>query len=158
MNIQDAANLLELSGDVTPDLAKEAYRRAAMKFHPDRNPSGLHMMQAINAAYALLKNFTGEVNPANDYGDMLNAALNAIQTCPNIIIEVCGNWVWVSGETKAIKDILMASGYRYSGQKKMWYFRPDEWKSSNRKKNSIEKIREVYGSQQVQTKVAESIA
>ena len=158
MNIQDAANLLDLSGEITPELAKLAYRRAAMKYHPDRNPAGLSMMQAINAAYKLLSDYTGTVNTAaNGYGDMLNTAINSIITCPNIIIEVCGNWVWVSGDTKANKEILKAAGYKYASVKKMWYFRPDEWKSSNRQKNTIDEIRDVYGSQKVNHKQAKAI-
>ena len=30
----------------------QAYRKACMKYHPDRNPSGEHMMKLVNAAYA----------------------------------------------------------------------------------------------------------
>lgn len=157
MNIQDAANLLDISGEVTPEIAKLAYRRAAMKYHPDRNPAGLTMMQAINAAYKLLSDYTGTVETSNGYGDLLNDAINAIITCPNLIIEVCGNWIWVSGETKASKDILYNAGYIYASVKKMWYFRPEEWKSSNRKKNTIDDIRNVYGSEKIETKQTKSL-
>jgi len=157
MNIQDAANLLDISGEVTPEIAKQAYRRAAMKYHPDRNPAGLAMMQAINAAYKLLSDYTGTVNQANDYGDLLNDAINSIVTCAGIVIEVCGNWVWVSGDTKTHKEILKTAGFKYASVKKMWYFRPDEWRSSNRQVNTIDEIRETYGTQKVQPKKVENL-
>jgi hypothetical protein len=152
MTNQDAVNLLGLSGEITPEIVKLAYRRASMKFHPDRNPAGLVMMQAINAAYALISEFTGNLEPANGYDEMLNDAINAVVTCEGIIIEVCGNWVWLSGDTKTHKEIIKASGFKWGNVKKMWYFRPEEWKSSNRKNNSIDDIRSVHGSVKIETK------
>jgi len=70
MNVQDAANILGISGEINPEIAKIAYRRASMKFHPDRNPAGLEMMQAVNAAYEVLREYCGKVNVANGYDDM----------------------------------------------------------------------------------------
>jgi DnaJ domain len=152
MKIQDAANILDLSDNVTPEDIKLAYRRACMKFHPDRNPAGLQMMQAINAAYVALENFTGTVETGNGYADFLSAAINAVIACPGLVIEVVGNWVWVSGDTKPHKEILKAAGFRWASKKAMWNFRPDEWRSYNRQENSIDEIRALYGSQQIPTK------
>lgn len=154
MKIQDAANLLNISGDITPEIVKAAYRSAAMKFHPDRNLAGLEMMKAINAAYSLLENYTGSVGTANGYADELSDAINAIISCPGLIIEVVGNWVWVSGDTKPFKEILKAAGFKWASKKAMWNFRPEEWKSSNRQQNSIDEIRAKYGSEAVATKAA----
>ena len=39
------------------------YRQAALKFHPDRNPAGAEMMKIINAAYDVLKDYAGEIEP-----------------------------------------------------------------------------------------------
>jgi hypothetical protein len=116
------------------------------------------MMQAINSAYALLENFTGSVERGNGYDDLLSAAINSVIHCTGVVIEVCGNWVWLSGDTRTHKDIIFAAGFKYSGAKKMWYYRPEEWKSANRKKNSMDKIREVYGSVKVPTQQAECLA
>ena len=55
MDIRDACKILELSGIVSAEEIKKAYRRACMKYHPDRNPSGEHMMKLINAAYDVLR-------------------------------------------------------------------------------------------------------
>ncbi len=40
MNIYDAAKILSLSGSLTPELVKAAYRQACKKYHPDINPAG----------------------------------------------------------------------------------------------------------------------
>ena len=53
MNTRDAAKILGLSGEVTPDLVTAAYRRAAMRYHPDRNPAGEEMMKAIDTGESI---------------------------------------------------------------------------------------------------------
>ena len=50
MKETDAAKPLGLEGEIDPEMVTKAYRRAAMQYHPDRNPAGEQMMKAINAA------------------------------------------------------------------------------------------------------------
>jgi DnaJ-class molecular chaperone len=50
MKLEDAAKILNLSGDVTPETIKAAYRRASSKYHPDKGGS-VEMMQTVNQAY-----------------------------------------------------------------------------------------------------------
>jgi hypothetical protein len=158
MNVQDASNLLNLQGDITPELVKAAYRKACMLYHPDRNPSGLVMMQAINSAYELLKNYTGRVKETSSgYDAKLNDAINSVIHCTDLILEVCGNWLWISGNTKVHKDLLKASGFKWSPKKCMWYFRPEEWKSFNRGNHSIDEIRTTHGSFKIPTKSFQQI-
>jgi len=156
MNIKDAANILGLTGEVTPKDAKVAYRKAAMKYHPDRNPAGADMMKIINAAYDVLKEYTGDI-PSNDnqsaeaegtanYSEAVNEALNKIINLTGLDIEICGAWVWVSGETKKHKEVLKEAGFKYASKKKKWYFRPADWKSFSRGSHSMEDIRNKYGS------------
>ena len=152
MKITDAANILHLSGNVNEKMVKDAYRRAAMKYHPDRNPAGAEMMKVINAAYDTLKDFCGEIPTTEgadvqDYPEALSAALGAILELVGIEIEVCGAWVWVSGQTFTHKDVLKAAGFKYASKKKSWYFRPEDWSSSSRGSYSMEDIREKYGSE-----------
>lgn len=61
MDMRDACKILELSGVINADDIKKAYRKACMKYHPDRNPSGEHMMKLVNAAYAVLKDHSEEI-------------------------------------------------------------------------------------------------
>ena len=69
MQIKDAANILNLNGNVTPDDVKKAYRKAAMQYHPDRNPAGDEMMKVINVAFDLLKDFSGETPTSDSNSD-----------------------------------------------------------------------------------------
>lgn len=147
MNIKDAFSILNISGNVTPSDIKKAYRKATAKYHPDRNPAGLEMMKLINAAYEAIKDFEGDAEKGKDqnYGETLNAALNAIINL-GLKIEICGAWIWASGNTKIHREALKTAGYLWSPKKTSWYFRPSEYKSYNRSSWSMEKIRSTYGS------------
>ena len=147
MNIYDAAKILGLTGNLNPEDTKAAYRAACKKYHPDINPVGEEMMKIINQAFDALKDYTGEMrSEQTDYGDLLNDALNALFPFPALVIEICGSWVWVTGETRGAKDTLKESGFKWAAKKKAWYFRPEEFSSRSKGTKTLEEIREKYGS------------
>ncbi len=165
MNLQDAIKIFGLSGHVTPEIVEKAFRKLAMKYHPDRNPGGLEMMQMVNQAYQELKGWEGyvegkageesspneeETATKSSYGDDVMDAINAVKACTGIIIEVCGSWVWLSGNTFAWKDTIKESGFKWASKKKMWYFRPDDWIPKKHRPVDMEKIRARYGSTRVE--------
>ncbi len=151
MKIEDAAKVLEINGDLTKEIIKKAYKKACSKYHPDKGGSVV-MMQAINQAYEALKDFEGEVEAGTlGYSDSLNEALNKIIDLPDIEIEVCGAWVWVTGETKPHSKALgkNGAGFWWAKKKQAWYFRPEDWKSSSRGNWSLDRIRGEHGSDKV---------
>lgn len=153
MNYQEALNVFGLSGEITEEIIKKTKKVLALKYHPDRNPAGNEMMQMINAAYDFLianfEKFSAYQSTAQEgynYGEMVNDVLNQLMTMNGLIIEVLGNWIWISGNTMNNKDALKALGCFYSGKKKMWYFRPEEHRcTGNRRNHSIDEIREKFG-------------
>ena len=154
MRVTDALNILGLNSTVTIKDIKTAYREACKRYHPDINPAGQEMMKAINDGYAALENYQSSESHIdndeidNDYGEHLNDALNAIINL-NLNIEICGAWVWVSGNTYPVKDRVKDAGFKYASKKKMWYFRPEKYRSKNRKSWDIDKIRAKHGSKSV---------
>lgn len=150
---KDALNILNLQSNATFDVIKTAYRRACAQYHPDRNPAGLEMMKLVNAAYQALSDYVAktEVDQECDYGEKLNIALNAIIHL-GLTIEICGAWLWVSGDTRQHKDVLKVSGFKWAPKKLMWHFRPEDYKSFNRGKWSIDQIRATHGSTQIKNK------
>ena len=148
MNKYDACRILNILGDYTPESVKAAYRKACALYHPDRNPAGLEMMKLVNQAYDAIRGESGtstiDINAA-DYGQELCAALNAIMQC-GLIIELCGAWAWVSGNTKDHKETLKTNGFKWASKKLMWYFRPADAKTFSRGKKTIDEIRSKYGS------------
>lgn len=155
MTIYEAAQILNLQGHINADDIKKAYRLKAKEFHPDRNPAGLEMMKIINAAFNILKEVdTLEVfenAEVNNYPEELSQALNAIIGLHGLVVEVCGLWVWVSGDTKAHKDILKANHFKWAKNKGMWFYRPNKARSFKNRSNGewgMDKIRETFGTNQ----------
>lgn len=149
MKISDALSILGLSSGATNEEVRAAYKTAAKKYHPDINPAGAEMMKLVNAALDILKECTSsktEEQTDENYGDVLNAALSAIIDLEGLDIEICGSWIWVSGETWTHKGALKAAGFRYASKKKKWNFRPTTWKSSSRGNWSMDEIRNRHGS------------
>lgn len=161
--IENALRLLGLIDvDVDENVIKKAYRKAAAKYHPDRGGS-LEMMKAVNDAYDALKGFAGrsesEANESNDtYPDELNDALNVVISLDDVFVEVCGLWIWVTGDTRTHKDALKAAGYKWAKKKVAWYFRPADYKSSGRSGGwDLERIRETHGSRSYKASQQEKI-
>lgn len=147
MNIHDAAKILGVSGDVAPEQTKAAYVAACKKYHPDINPAGAEMMKVINAAYDVLKDYSGTVrDEQSGYGEVFNDALNAVLPLDGLIVEICGVWLWVTGETRPYKEVLKSAGFKWAHKKKAWYFRPEQHRSFSRGSATLEDIREKYGS------------
>ncbi|MGZ8246221.1 J domain-containing protein [Methylomagnum sp.] len=156
MNIKDTLSILGLGAAADQEAIKTAYRKACIKYHPDRNPAGLEMMKAVNVAYRFLVDivYNGSNQPINEtvninFGDELNAAINAVIGLAGVNIEVCGAWVWLSGNTRHHKDAIKAAGYWWACKKSAWYFRPPDYKSRNKGDWDMEKIRDTYGSMTV---------
>lgn len=159
MKINDALNILGLSGQATKASAEKAFRKLAMQYHPDRNPAGAEMMKLLNGAWSCIKEFEGDVihntsesDAGRNYCAEVAAALEAIITLEGLVIEVCGNWVWIGGNTKEHKDAIKAAGFRWAKKKARWYFRPEDYRSGSRGNWSMDEIRGWHGSQSVATR------
>lgn len=161
MTAKDALNVFGLKTDSTFEMIKTAYRKACMTYHPDRNPAGLEMMKIINAAYNSLTDYvphaSKEETEGLNLGEDLNNALNAIINL-GLTIEICGSWIWVSGDTRPHKEVLKEAGFKWAPKKMMWHFRPSDYKSFNRGAWSIDQIREKHGSVNIKGQTRKQIA
>lgn len=152
--IESALRLLGLLGcEVDENAIKKAYRKASSKYHPDKGGSN-EMMKAVNDAYDTLKGFSASsketesesVKGEDSYPDDLNEALNAVLVLDGLIVEICGIWVWVTGDTMKHKEALKAAGFKWAKKKLAWHFRPADYKSKGRGSWGLDKIREEHGS------------
>ena len=111
----------------TIEEAKKLYRRLAMENHPDRG-GDLDTMKAINAEYdEFFNTFKAQHNaaakttgarPINETPEEFRQVIDKIINIPGIIIELCGSWIWISGETRAFKDQIKAAGCFWANKKK----------------------------------------
>ena len=142
------------------DLAdlKAQYRKLAMKFHPDLGGSH-EAMQLLNDEYKFLtaKILSGgtfsqserdfEAAESSKYADIINQII----ALSGLDIEICGNWIWVGGNTYPHKEALKEAGFYFARKKVMWYYRPAEYKAASRKSFDIGEIRARYGSRSIRS-------
>ena len=67
-----------------------------------------------------------------------------------IEIEICGTWIWLTGNTYFHREYLKEIGCRWSSGHKKWYWTEAPFYNKSSKK-SMERIRLEYGSEKVAT-------
>ena len=150
-------------GVETVEELKKTFHKLAVKLHPDNGGNSkdfINMKSEFEKLFDVLKNVhlkkdgttweaTGEKATAETAGEFMDI-IEKLMFIDELTVEICGSWVWVGGDTKTYKDMLKEMGFRYSANKKMWYYhrqgRTRYFKG--RKAWEIEEIRNVYGSEQ----------
>lgn len=136
---------------------RREYKRLVKANHPD-NGGSEDVIKVINAEYdfcfkALEKNDTTSSNKYNmeedeQIRDIINNIINF-----NINIEICGSWIWVSGNTYECKTELKQNGFRWASKKKMWYWHNPEEQVRGNGKTTMDDIRNRYGSHIMKSKI-----
>ena len=145
---------------------RKVYRRLAVQYHPDLG-GDTETMQQINAeydnAFEALKNRHNTQAAAtgsrviHEAPEKFRQVIERIITIPGIEIELCGSWVWISGDTRSCKDQLKAAGCFWASKKKMWYWHPGDFKRRGHGW-TIERIRERFGSEALEFANAPEVA
>lgn len=137
---------------------KAQYKKLAFAHHPDMGGS-TEEMQEINAEYEILCRELATVhkNAAGEYYsspvDKAEAPEEFIEIIEKLIhmdgidVELCGSWLWVTGNTRAHKDELKEMRFRWSPNKAAWYFHHGAFRKKGEKLLSLDEIRDMYGSE-----------
>jgi hypothetical protein len=138
-----------------------------MQFHPDvtGDASTEPIMQLINATYddlwpqlkdrhASTKEETaGQVYTATtsteETPEAFRLILVALLRMRGLVIELCGRWVWITGNTREHAAQLKAIGCRWAPKKGAWYWHAADDFSFNRGKWNLDAIRAAYGSMHI---------
>ena len=132
----------------TIDELKAEYRRLAKIHHPDMG-GDVATMQEINneyeAAFDRLNNSSAQ--PKNETAAEFIRVIDALMKIRGITIELCGSWLWISGNTRPVKDDLKAAGCRWASKKSQWYWHPSDQPPKHRRGTAtMQEIRSKYGS------------
>ena len=158
----------------TLEALRRQYRDLLKVNHPD-NGGDVAKMQEINAEYdrlfKLLKDKHERKTAGNtengskaDFNIMkydfsedqkLREVLQKIISFSGITIDVVGCFIWVDGSTYQYKEDLKAIGFRWSGQRKKWYWSNGEYRKRGNSKLSYADIQNKYGSTEVETEQRE---
>ena len=138
---------------------RQEYHRLAVKMHPDKG--GEHekfvemqneyeriMGGAINNAFAQAATDGKRPPQWTASGERaIMEMIDRLMKVPGIIIEVCGSWLWIRGQTFPVHEQLKAFGLRYSRSKRAWYWSPYASKGKRRGRyRSMQQVRDEYGS------------
>lgn len=149
----------------TAEELKKAYRTAAKKLHPDAggDPELFKAMQAeFSAAWEKLKNVhmnaSGEryekatTETAAEFMELIEKLFKL----DGVVIEICGAWLWVTGNTYPHRDELKKLRFGFSAKKSAWYFHYEPYKKHSKRELSMNQIRDMFGSQRVERGTTEN--
>lgn len=144
---------------------KAEYKKLAKQYHPDCGGDD-ETMALINAEYdrlaAILPTAAADGTTyqpqTREAPEAFRAAVAAILNMEGINVELCGNWLWVTGNTYPYKDQLKAAGYKFSGNKKAWYWHGEGYKARKHKAFTMDEIRAMHGSEGIELKQNEKIS
>lgn len=151
------------------DLRRQ-YKRLAHKLHPDCGGSAEAFREMVAEYETLFKKLEHD-SFFTDFDDAKQAerkydfsvdkemrdVLNKIISLSGIQIEIIGSWLWVSGNTFPVREAIKAAGFKFSGNKKMWYWHAGEYRKKGRKM-TIDAIRETFGTVNVELQTAPQLA
>lgn len=142
----------------TQEELKKLYRILCKKLHPDNGGDPREFIK-------MKKEFDGFVNSTiwkthktasgekyqKETSETPAEFAQTIETLLNlagVIVEICGSWLWITGDTKPYKDTLKQLGGKWSRNKAAWYIHHDKYRKKSKKPLSLEQIRDLYGSKQ----------
>ncbi|MCT7534641.1 MULTISPECIES: J domain-containing protein [Aliarcobacter] len=147
--------LKEFQGIEGINEAKKIYKTLAKKLHPDIGGSE-EEFKLLNEIYNHLIENKIYFSNSSKIDIELEKIISLILHFENINIELIGSWVWVSGDTKEIKEKLKEIGFKWASKKKMWYY--GEMKAKNPNPKSMEEIKAKYGSETLKSDEKKRIA
>lgn len=141
---------------------KDAYRKLSKMYHPDINPNAdPEIMKQINAQhdslFEVLKarqnaaadaDETGKTKHTTETPEEFRTIVIELLKLSGLDIELCGSWLWITGNTREHKERLKALGLKWSQNKTAWYWHhpEDGYKRYGKRNYSMDHIRSRYGS------------
>lgn len=149
----------------TAEDVKARFKELAKQLHPDCGGDAeefKRMMQEYTAAYNRLKDVhatkegktykeTRQEKKTTQSAEAFADIISAIIGLDGIKIEICGTWVWITGNTYPHRTTLAAAGFRWSKSKKAWYNagEPLTGKKHRAHYSSMKAIRAAWGSEEI---------
>lgn len=139
------------------ELRKE-YKKLLKQYHPDNAGGSEEATKEINNEYEklfeILKNQSSSQQEKEQFNRKMDAAFRDILNQVidlNVDVEIIGSWIWVGGNTYAIKETLKRLGFNWIGKRKMWAWHEDEYTKRRNSNKTLDELRSYYGSEVVKS-------
>lgn len=151
----------------TAEELKKEYRRLAKELHPDLGGDTEEfkvMQNEFEKMWERLKNVhknsEGETytKESTETAEEFIHIIEVLTPLKDILVEICGSWVWVSGNTKEHKDILKELKFKYAHKKQAWYYHTEPYKKKGKRELTLDEIRDMFGSHSYQKKTEKQLA
>jgi len=145
------------------DEARRHYYRLAMALHPDRGGS-TESMQELNSEYERYlislngRSFARNDKPGETYTfnfdevkerELLAKIYQVIAAnLQNVDCLLIGSWLWITGETKAIKDQIKVLGFSWHKDRECWFWHSGRW-YGRQSRASLAGLAHTYGASKV---------
>lgn len=154
----------------TIEEAKKQYKKLMLMYHPDiatkkgmSDEEATKICQQISVEWNYLKSHNYNIHEAangstytdwnqdraDDVTERYVEIIEQLVKMEGVFIEVCGSFLWLSGNTKEHKDAIKGLGFRWASKKKMWFLAPQGWRKKGRRELQMDEIRDTYGSVRV---------
>lgn len=147
---------------------KAQYKELIKKYHPDvagNTEEANTNMKQINAEYEYLlpiadkleeeecKRENKKKTTRHDINDGYREIIQSIIFLNGIKIEIMGSWIWVSGNTYQYYNLFKGINFKWSKNKKAYYWYKDIEKNNYFRKGhyNLNQIRSRYGSTEVES-------
>lgn len=150
----------------TNEKIKAEYKRLVKLLHPDNGGSEevfKEMQNEFDIVFNQVKNYhTNKENKkyykeTEEAPEAFRSIIAELERFKNINIDLVGEWLWVSGSTKDIKEELKKIGFRWSHDKGCWYYHTGAYRRhSNKNLKTLEELKNWYGCEAIkhQKKIA----
>jgi curved DNA-binding protein CbpA len=155
--------MLYFAGLTSAQEIRSRYKDLAKQYHPDKGGC-VETMAAINNQYERV--IVGCYQEAEDNFDLgsfvrvereIMAKTVKVSALTNVEVELCGSWIWITGNTWEVREFLKSEGFKWANKKKAWYWHNEPMVAKPyRGKMSLDEIRQKHGSERLRQGFSQS--
>jgi hypothetical protein len=141
------------------DQLKKEYFKLAKLYHPDAGGTKEQFQELQNEYEKLLKNIINGSSLSSEQkknefeiDKAIRDIIDSIISLQGINIELVGKWLWISGNTYAVKNELKKAGLIYIKKDNTPYWVYKGSMSRGKGNLSIDEIKQKYGSRVIETR------
>lgn len=140
----------------TKEEARKLFLKLCLQLHPDKGGEHnrfIRMQREYEYVQGLLPNETEKRETTQQKECSLSTMIELLCRLRGIEIELCGEWIWITGDTYNARSSLHEWGLKFSGKKRAWYWFDGIQDDENKKyrgKKSLSEIRSMYGSEKLE--------